>query len=80
MGVRTVRQMENPLLSKLQILQDLKFLIDRHCNQRLSYKNYRIFEITVGAFSINLITEYQAYEESCTLDKMAEIIVAKYRL
>lgn len=70
----------NPLLSKLQLLQDLKFLIDRNSNHRLNYRSFRIFEIKLPTGAIDLLSEYQAHEERYTLNEIANLIIQKYQL
>ncbi|AYM02672.1 hypothetical protein [Levilactobacillus yiduensis] len=73
-------QPDNPLLSRLQLLQDLKFLIDRGSGHRLDYHRFRIFEIRLPAGAIDLVAEYQHYAGERTLDEIAQLIVQKYQL
>lgn len=75
-----MEELDNPLLNRLQRLQDLKFLIDRGTDHRLDYHRFRIFEIQLPTQTINLVAEYQAYAQDRTLSEVAELIVQKYRL
>ncbi|WP_057878753.1 hypothetical protein [Levilactobacillus paucivorans] len=70
----------NPLLSRLQLLQDLKFLIDRGSNHRVDYRRFRIFEIRLPTGAIDLVAEYQARASEYTLPEIAALIVQKYQL
>lgn len=75
-----MEQLGNPLLSRLQLLQDLKFLIDRGSGHRLDYRSFRIFEIRLPTGVIDLVAEYQHYAGERTLDEIAELIIQKYQL
>ncbi|WP_125546946.1 hypothetical protein [Levilactobacillus lindianensis] len=70
----------NPLLSRLQLLQDLKFLIDRGSNHRIDYRRFRIFEIRLPTGVIDLVAEYQMHAGEYTLPEIANLIVQKYQL
>ncbi|WP_020089632.1 hypothetical protein [Levilactobacillus parabrevis] len=75
-----MEKVENPLLSRLQLLQDLKFLIDRGSDHRIDYRRFRIFEIKLPTGDIDLVAEYQTYANQCTLAEIADLIVKKYQL
>lgn len=70
----------DPFLDRLQLLQDLKFLIDRDADHRIDYRRFRIFEIRMTTGAIDLVAEYQAYAGEHTLPEIANLIVQKYRL
>ncbi|MFD1548879.1 hypothetical protein [Levilactobacillus fuyuanensis] len=75
-----MEKVENPLLSRLQLLQDLKFLIDQGSDHRIDYRRFRIFEIKLPTSDIDLVAEYQAYAGQYTLAEIANLIVKKYQL
>lgn len=70
----------DPFLDRLQLLQDLKFLIDRDSDHRIDYKRFRIFDIKLTTGAIDLVAEYQSYASEHTLSEIAALIVQKYRL
>jgi len=70
----------DPFLDRLQLLQDLKFLIDRDSDHRLDYRRFRIFEIRLTTGAIDLVAEYQTYASEHTLSEIADLIVQKYQL
>jgi len=70
----------DPFLDRLQLLQDLKFLIDRDSDHRIDYRRFRIFEIRLSTGVIDLVAEYQAYAGEYTLSEIANLIVQKYQL
>lgn len=75
-----MEKVADPLLNNLQLLQDLKFLIDRGSDHRIDYRRFRIFEIRLTTGVIDLVSEYQTYEDEYTLAEMAKLIVQKYQL
>ncbi|MFC6274348.1 hypothetical protein ACFQET_02335 [Levilactobacillus tangyuanensis] len=75
-----MEKVADPLLNNLQLLQDLKFLIDRGSDHRIDYRRFRIFEIRLTTGVIDLVSEYQTYEGEYTLAEMANLIVQKYHL
>ncbi|NLR31620.1 hypothetical protein [Levilactobacillus tujiorum] len=70
----------DPFLDRLQLLQDLKFLIDRDSDHRIDYRRFRIFDIKLATGAIDLVAEYQSYASEHTLSEIAALIVQKYRL
>ncbi|WP_288530825.1 hypothetical protein [uncultured Secundilactobacillus sp.] len=75
-----MNQIENPFLQHLQELQDLKFMIAADTDHRLTYQNFRIFDIQIDALTINLVAEYHRYKNDNELATIARLIVEKYRL
>ncbi|WP_407886638.1 hypothetical protein [Levilactobacillus sp. N40-8-2] len=75
-----MKKVENPLLSRLQLLQDLKFLIDQDSGHRIDYRRFGIFEIRLPTGNIDLMAEYQTYASKYTLAEIANLIVEKYQL
>ncbi|WP_367296343.1 hypothetical protein [Levilactobacillus yonginensis] len=75
-----MEKVADPLLNKLQLSQDLKFLIDQGSGHRLDYRRFRIFEIRLTTGVIDLVAEYQMYASKYTLTEIANLIVQKYQL
>ncbi|KRN03189.1 hypothetical protein FD13_GL000944 [Levilactobacillus senmaizukei DSM 21775 = NBRC 103853] len=75
-----MEKVADPLLSKLQLLQDLKFLIDQGSNHRIDYRRFRIFEIRLTTGVIDLVAEYRTHASECTLPEIAKLIIQKYQL